>query len=526
MLSLQCKSFSEPWKVLIANQAEKVKEEFRCRQQEIENRDKFIKHFKATFVKKDSRKKIAELSKGIQSKLDILTRLKDPQSFNTSYKTSTVSEPRISIENKVRQHVNNIVIENEINNRSLTLGFDADVKSARLDKDVGDEIGADRNSIELPIPSEKKIHVKISSFDERLNVKPCMRSKRLLNDSSSDVPAKRIRTYNQLKALEKEEKSHITQKNLTRSSHVLHKKDNDEDVPSCEWWDSVILEKDLDTIVNDKIAVRHNYITNLIEHPVQVRPPNESTDPVFLPAFFTKKEQKKLRRQNRREAQLERREKIRLGLIDPSEPKLKISNFMRILENEAIQDPTKIESRVHEQIAKRQEVHCDAKEARKLTKEKRREKKIKKISEDTSMGVHVSVYRIRNLHNVKAKKCKVETNAKQLHMSGIITIFPDCCVVVVEGGPKQQKSFRRLIMHRIKWNEDLIALDNTNGFNDGENKTPNSCNLLWQGKVLKRSFGEVKVDSFFTEQKARECFQKHQCEHYWDLAYAEKGREW
>ena len=37
--------------------------------------------------------------------------------------------------------------------------------------------------------------------------------------------------------------------------------------------------------------------------------------------------------------------------------------------------------------------HEEANAARKLTKEQRREKKIKKIQEDTSLGVNVSVYR-------------------------------------------------------------------------------------------------------------------------------------
>ena len=37
--------------------------------------------------------------------------------------------------------------------------------------------------------------------------------------------------------------------------------------------------------------------------------------------------------------------------------------------------------------------HEEANASRKLSKEQRREKKIKKLKEDTSLGVHVSVYR-------------------------------------------------------------------------------------------------------------------------------------
>lgn len=41
-----------------------------------------------------------------------------------------------------------------------------------------------------------------------------------------------------------------------------------------------------------------------------------------MPVFLTKKERKKLRRQNRRETWKEEQEKIRLGLEPPAEPKV------------------------------------------------------------------------------------------------------------------------------------------------------------------------------------------------------------
>ena len=47
----------------------------------------------------------------------------------------------------------------------------------------------------------------------------------------------------------------------------------------------------------------------------------ESEQPVQLAVMLTKAERKKLRRQNRTEAQKELQEKIRLGLIPPPEPK-------------------------------------------------------------------------------------------------------------------------------------------------------------------------------------------------------------
>ena len=63
------------------------------------------------------------------------------------------------------------------------------------------------------------------------------------------------------------------------------------------------------------------------------------------------------------------------------------------------------------------------------------------------------VYRLRDLTN-PAKKFKIEANAKQLFMTGIVIMHKECNVVAVEGGPKQQRKFRRLMLQRIKWNED------------------------------------------------------------------------
>lgn len=167
--------------------------------------------------------------------------------------------------------------------------------------------------------------------------------------------------------------------------------------------------------------------------------------PVYMPVFLTKKERKKLRRQNRREMWKEEQEKIRLGLEAPPEPKLRISNLMRVLGTEAVQDPTKIEAHVREQMAKRQKAHEEANAARQLTDDQKRDKKIRKIKEDTSLGVHVAVYRIRDLHENASKKFKVEANAKQLYLTGCVMLYPDCCVVVVEGGPKQLKKYKRLV---------------------------------------------------------------------------------
>ncbi|CAJ0572506.1 unnamed protein product, partial [Mesorhabditis spiculigera] len=126
-------------------------------------------------------------------------------------------------------------------------------------------------------------------------------------------------------------------------------------IPDIEWWDQIVLEKDnYDEIPEETVPTRYSEtVTNLVEHPTQLRPATEPHSAQFLRTYLTKKETKKIRRQNRKEMQKEKTEKIRLGLEKPPEPKVKLSNLMRVLGNDAVQDPTKMEAHVRKQMAER-----------------------------------------------------------------------------------------------------------------------------------------------------------------------------
>ena len=81
---------------------------------------------------------------------------------------------------------------------------------------------------------------------------------------------------------------------------------------------------------------------------------NELCDRVLLSFLFCCQERKKLRKQRRREEEKEKQEMIQFGLIPKPEPKVKMSNLMRVLGSEAVQDPTKVEAHVRAQVAERQ----------------------------------------------------------------------------------------------------------------------------------------------------------------------------
>ncbi|XP_030641416.1 U4/U6 small nuclear ribonucleoprotein Prp3 [Chanos chanos] len=371
-----------------------------------------------------------------------------------------------------------------------------------------------------------------SYFDQRVPTAPPQRPRKSFkfhDKGRFEKIAQRIRTKAQLEKLQAEIAQAAKKTGIqasTKLALIAPKKELGEgEVPSIEWWDSYILPSNIEIsseMVFDDMELHG--VTNLVEHPAQMSPPVDTDKPVTLGVYLTKKEQKKLRRQTRREAQKEVQEKVRLGLMPPPEPKVRISNLMRVLGTEAVQDPTKVEAHVRAQMAKRQKAHEEANAARKLTAEQRKEKKVKKLKEDLSQGVHIAVYRIRNLTN-PAKKFKVEANATQLYLTGTVVLHKDVNIVVVEGGPKAQKKFKRLMLNRIKWEEQTNSKRDAEGSDDEGSKKTNKCTLVWEGTAKERSFGELKFKQCPTENMAREHFKKHGTEHYWDLALSQSVLE-
>lgn len=367
-------------------------------------------------------------------------------------------------------------------------------------------------------------------FDPRVGARQAQRPKRgfkFHEQGKFEAVASRLRAKAQLEILQTEiaqaaKKTGIA--SAAKLATIAPKKELREgEIPEVEWWDSYLLPKDsYEGIVDQLTDEQFEGVTHLVEHPIQLKPPNVPEKAPQVPVYLTKKERKKLRRQNRQENQKEVTEKIRLGLMPPPEPKVRMANLMRVLGTEAVQDPTKVEAHVRAQMAKRQRAHEEANAARKLTKEQRRSKKEKKLKEDTSLGVHVSVYRLRDLTN-PAKKFKIEANAKQLYMTGIVIMHKECNVVAVEGGPKQQRKFRRLMLQRIKWNEDKhkkSAKDDDDSDSEEEQDKSNKCVLVWEGTTKQRAFTDLKFKVCPTEAFAREQFKKCGVEQYWDLAFS------
>lgn len=123
----------------------------------------------------------------------------------------------------------------------------------------------------------------IKYFDDRIAQKPTLRNKRTLRfhePGKFQQLAERMRMKSQLERLQNEI-SQIARKtgisSATKLALIAPKQDMPDDVPAMEWWDSVILTQDMQTLdeTSGKISIRKTAISNLIEHPTQMKPPSE-----------------------------------------------------------------------------------------------------------------------------------------------------------------------------------------------------------------------------------------------------------
>lgn len=219
--------------------------------------------------------------------------------------------------------------------------------------------------------------------------------------------------------------------------------------PDIEWWDAHVFN------VPDSI-------THLVEHPVPLQGNRSSGSQTITKAYLTEKEREKLRRLNRKEKQQEMQDKIRMGLMRPPPPRMRMKTLMQGHGNEAVAGPSAIEQAARAQAEQRVREHEERNAERKLTHEQKRLKNIAKWTRplEYSDVVKTSVYVIYSELSNKAR-FKINKNAEQLHLSGVFVdsqlkredgqLYPN--LVVVEGSRKSVKRFDRLMLHRIDWSE-------------------------------------------------------------------------
>jgi U4/U6 small nuclear ribonucleoprotein PRP3 len=304
--------------------------------------------------------------------------------------------------------------------------------------------------------------------------------------------------------------------------------------PDVEWWDEGLVHgsgyADLDKPGALKITVEDSIITEFIQHPVAIEPPQDQNIPAPKPMYLTTKEQKKIRRQRRMADLKERQAKEKLGLIPAPPPKVKKANLMRVLGEEAVKDPTAVEARVNREIAERRQQHVQANDERKLTKDQRHEKVAAGHEKDAAKGIHMLVFKIASLANGQ-HRFKIDKNAKQLALTGICIMHPKFNLIIVEGGEQSINRYRKLMMNRIDWTENapsrqvdgqrdvvrnwLQAEDEEGNLKD---MSSNEVKLVFEGQEKARAFKRWGTKVCETDAEAREMLARHKLENFWSLA--------
>jgi len=325
--------------------------------------------------------------------------------------------------------------------------------------------------------------------------------------------------------------------------------------PEVEWWDQALLSgktyEVVEVIGKGKakeieqgilIEGEGSPIDIYIQHPIPIPAPSDKIKVEPREVMLTKKEMKKMRKQRRLADQEDKRDKIKMGLLPPDPPKVKLSNLMRVLTSEAVADPTKVEARVRREVAARKDIHDQSNLDNQLTPEQRRAKIEERKTKDAEKGIYTLVFKIRHLIS-PSHKFKVRKNALQFGLNGLAIFENNFALVVVEGGQKSIKNYRKLMTSRIDWTdpgrpksdsmEDLPDLDagpsatSSNGKDNSKDQeeiakidwSGNYCKLIFEGPVRESHFryGTFKAHYCDHESGAKEALGPKLAS-FWDLA--------
>lgn len=293
-------------------------------------------------------------------------------------------------------------------------------------------------------------------------------------------------------------------------------------------------------------SLSHSKTHALLQHPVPILTPAQraakeaaKNKPPTL--HLTKAERKRHRKLRRAERLREQQDLQAAGLIEPPEPRLTLSNYMKVLGDQAVLDPSKMEAKVMEQVHARKVKHEKMNAERKLTKEQKAAKHARKLQEDTSQSVKVALFYVKDMSH-PYHRAKVDLNAQQNGITGGVL---ECegggfSLVVAEGGEKAIKRYTRLMTVRMRWRgedfyedqdeseeELMVGEDEEEGGEGGEKKEKrkkfnpnNECELIWTGMAVKRAFHSFMFQAAEDAGVARRILEAKGVAHYWDLAAA------
>lgn len=278
--------------------------------------------------------------------------------------------------------------------------------------------------------------------------------------------------------------------------------------PIVEWWDRPYLSE-MKYGSELKLDSEEAPVSIYIQHPVLIPPPWESHLSEEKAMYLTKKEMKRIRRNDRQQKHKDKQDRIKLGLDAPPPPKVKLSNLMNVLTNEAIKDPTGVEMKVKQEVEERYQKHMQENEERKLTKDEKHDKIKRQHEQDLQKGYFTTVYKVQTLQDPQ-HFFKVDMNAKQLDFVGVILLNPRFNLIIVEGGLKNINFYKKLMTRRIKWTQGGQL----------EDLSQNQCDVLWEGQLKQLHFKKWSVMHSSNDDEAYMVLNKFGCENYWREAVA------
>ena len=304
-----------------------------------------------------------------------------------------------------------------------------------------------------------------------------------------------------------------------------------------EWWDDALLSNP-------------EAITHLIEHPVPLKGTTAlAKQAIVAKAMLTPAERDKLRKLKKKEKVQDMQDKIKMGLLKPPPPKIKMKNLMLVLGKEAVAGPSAVEQLVKAQVEQRLRDHEQRNAERKLSPQERRDKNIAKWTRplEKAQVLKMSAYLIfRKISN--KVRFKISKNAEQLHLGGLFLnsklrkndsneYYPS--LVVAEGSGKAVKRFDRLLLHRIDWlekiEEDFKKDENMQDIDvekdedddeeeeeeeDGEiNKVGGGgiCVRIFNGSESKKKYTRWSYQDFRDYESGMQFLEDRGCMHFWSM---------
>ena len=297
-------------------------------------------------------------------------------------------------------------------------------------------------------------------------------------------------------------------------------------IPEWEWWDlAVLAEGKADVLFLEKI-------THFVQHPVPLTNDYvEGANKMVVPVHLTPKEKKRLRKMKRLEREKDKLDKIKFGIAAPPLPRITMRNYMQVLGKEAVADPSRVEQQVKAIVERRQEEHLRRNEANKLTGAQKEAKMKRKHERDVQNNeCRAALFKVDRLGEPHLR-FKVDMNAQQYHLGGYcfvadLSLAPagTPSLVLVEGGARAIKKYKRLMLRRIRWSataKQRGAEDAEPGGDESADEARASldrkCHLVWEGVVRKRTFEKWRVVDIRSEGEAKRLLAEKGCEHYWSM---------